>query len=210
MTSKEQQRIAIVTFIISLICVLVLIMVDVQLLSFNGIKTAFSISTIIILWWTFYFNSGWKIPLIRKILYKENINGTWFGMYESGPIESEEPTYKGEISLVIKQSYLYIDITSSTEKYTNYSYSEVLTHSKKSKRTKLVYVYAQEEISAKDHNIRRGTSELDLTLSKDKDSLYGKFWTNGGTLGQLKLTRVSKNHLVQFEDARKKAQEGEK
>lgn len=208
--TNELKRVVLVTFIICLVSFLVLRLVEVELLSLSGMRTAISIPFVLTLWWLFYFNFGWKWPVFNKILYKENINGTWFGTYESKAIGSNASTYRGEISLVIKQKFLYIDITSYTEKYKNYSYSEVLVYNEKGDRNKLVYVYSQEEISAKDHFLRKGTSELDLIINGNEVKLHGKFWTNSGTIGQLELKKVSPKHITVFEEARKIAQEGER
>ncbi|TCN04610.1 hypothetical protein EV581_1198 [Bacillus sp. BK006] len=208
MDKEEQLRIVLVTFVISVICIAILELINVQILSLNWIKSSFSIFTILTIWWFFYFNYGWKWPLLRLILRRENINGTWFGTYESKSLNNNK-IYKGEISLVIKQNYLNIDITSLTERYTSYSYSEVLTHKKKSEKNELVYVYSQKELSPSDHNIRKGTSELELTISKEKSTLYGKFWTNSGTVGHLEVKKIGNNFIEFFEDAKIKASEGE-
>jgi hypothetical protein len=208
MEKEEQKRIILITFVLSLACIIILLLFQVKLVSIKGVKTALSIPAILTLWWAFYFRYGWKVPMLNKILYKENINGTWFGTYESREINNENNRYNGDISLVIKQSFLTLNITSSTEKYKNYSYIEMLTLNKKSDTTKLVYVYSQEEVNAVDHFIRKGTSELGLTLNNEKSELYGKFWTNNGTLGQLKLTHISKEYIEFFENARTMAKKG--
>ncbi|NOU84246.1 hypothetical protein GC102_00375 [Paenibacillus sp. LMG 31460] len=207
MDKEEQQRIVLITFILSLISVLVLLFTNIRLLSIHGVKTAFSISTFLTLWWAFYFHFGWKIPRLNKILYKENISGTWFGTYESVDIKSNK-TYIGEISLVIKQNFLNLHITSYTERYKNNSYSEILSLDKRSEKNKLVYVYSQEEVNTIDQFIRKGTTELELTLNESRAEFYGKFWTNTGTIGQLRLRNVSKEYLEFFEEAKLKANGG--
>jgi hypothetical protein len=147
------------------------------------------------------------VPKLNRILFKKNINGTWFGIYESVDTNNGN-RFSGEISLVIKQNFLNLHISSCTEKYKNNSYSEMLSHDKKSDKNKLVYVYAQEEVNVLDQFIRKGTTELELTMDKNKAELYGKFWTNSGTVGQLKLMNVSKEHIEFFEEAKLKAISG--
>ncbi|OMD37539.1 hypothetical protein [Paenibacillus odorifer] len=207
MDKEEQKRIVLITFVLSLLSILVLLLINIRLISVHGIKTALSISTFLTFWWAFYFHIGWKIPILNKILYKENISGTWFGTYDSTDIKSNN-SFNGEISLVIKQNFLDLHITSYTEKYKNNSYSEMLTMDKKSERNRLVYVYSQEEVSSSDQFIRKGTSELELSLYKNKAELYGKFWTNSGTIGQLKLRNVTKDYIEFFDDAKIMAEGG--
>ncbi len=208
MNKEEQLRIVVITLIICCICVVIFEVFNIKILTLHWIRSMFSISTVLTFWWGFYFKYGWRIPILNCILKKEDINGTWFGKYESKRL-IDNAIFTGEISLVIKQSYLNIDITSYTEKYTSYSYSEVLAKEKKSERNELIYVYSQKQLSSYDHNIRKGTSELELTINKAKAELYGKFWTNSASVGHLKVKRVSKNHIVFFEDAKLKFKEGE-
>lgn len=198
MKSEELKRIVLITFVISLLFVIAQAFIGVDLLSFNGVKAAFSATFVLSVWWWFYFNYGWKIKFLNLILYRQNINGTWFGNYESKDIHTGE-IYKGEISLVIKQKYLTIKITSITNRFKNYSYSEELICI--DEKNQLIYVYSQNELSSIDHNTRKGTSELELTTSEDKSVLYGKFWTNNGTVGFLNFTKISDRHIMFFEKA---------
>lgn len=179
-----------------------------DLLTFDGIKTALSVFTVIPILWGVYFKCGWKYKYLKRLLHKENINGTWFGKYESidltkvkedEKLEDVEPV-RGEISLVIKQSYLKTKIISRTEKYDSFSYSERLE--KSDEKHKLVYVYTQDQDSVSDHSVRKGTSDLELVLSENNLKLNGKFWTNKGTIGLLKVERVSMDHCDTFKRAK--------
>ena len=199
MKGEKLKRIVIITFCISLLFVFVQALLGVELLSFNGMKAAFSATLILSVWWWFYFNYGWKIKWFNLILYEENINGTWFGNYESTDIKADT-VFKGEISLVIKQNFLTIKITSITSKYKTYSYSEEFNC--KDEKKQLIYVYSQDELSSTDHNTRKGVSDLELTTSNDKSMLYGKFWTNSGTIGSLTFTKISKSHIMFFDKAK--------
>ncbi|HDR7594560.1 TPA: hypothetical protein QCX59_003747 [Bacillus mycoides] len=199
MDSKELKRIVLITFFVSLIWVLIQVSIGIELLSFQGIKAAFSATLVLSVWWWFYFNYGWKIKWFNRILYKENINGTWFGNYESQSIETGD-VYTGEICLVIKQNYLNLNITSITEKYKNYSYSEEL-HLKDGKK-QLIYVYSQDELSSTDHHIRKGTSDVELIASEDNSELSGKFWTNSGTVGSMAFTKIDNGHIMFFNKAK--------
>lgn len=204
MESKELSRIVVITFTISLLYVLIQVSTGIELLSFQGVKAAFSATMVLSVWWWFYFNYGWKIKWFNRILYKENINGTWFGNYESTNIETGQ-VYKGEICLVIKQNYLNLNITSITEKYKNYSYSEELNFQDGKKQ--LIYVYSQDELSSTDHHVRKGTSDIELIASEDKSELNGKFWTNSGTVGSMFFTKISNGHIMFFNNAKKTFEE---
>jgi hypothetical protein len=199
MKSEELNRIVIITFCISLLFVIVQAILGIELLSFYGIKASFSATIFLSVWWWFYFKYGWKIKWLNLILYKENINGTWFGDYESTDLKTET-IYKGEISLVIKQNFLTIKMTSITNKYKTYSYSEELNF--KDEKKQLKYVYSQEKLSSTNHHTRKGTSDLELTISADKSELYGKFWTNSGTIGSLTFTKISIKHIMFFDKAK--------
>lgn len=206
MEDKELRRIVIITFFISLLLIIVLAILGIEMSSFNGVKSALSATAILSIWWWFYFNYGWKIKFFNLILYKENINGTWFGNYESTDIKTGK-VYKGEISLVVKQNFLKMKITSITNKYKSHSYSEELNC--KDEKNQLIYVYSQDELSSKDHNTRKGASDLELTISDGKSVLYGKFWTNSGTVGLLNFTQISKEHIMFFDNAKQLFEESE-
>lgn len=207
MRSKELNRIVLITLSISLVFIIILVAsTGVELLSFQGIKGALSVTVILSAWWWFYFKYGWKLKWFNRILYKENINGTWFGNYKSTDIKTGK-VYEGEICLVLKQNYLNIKITSITEKYKNYSYSEKLIL--KDEKKQLVYVYKQDELSPTDHHVRKGASDIELTTSEDKSELVGKFWTNSGTIGSLSFTKISNEHIMFFKEAKKTFEESE-
>ncbi|MEC1524444.1 hypothetical protein P9D43_20795 [Neobacillus niacini] len=204
MKAEESKRIVVITIVISLLFVIILSLRGVNLGSFAGIKAASSATLILTVWWWFYFKYGWKIKWLNLILYKENINGTWFGEYQSTDL-SKGNIYTGQISLVIKQNYLTIKITSITERYKNYSYSEELNF--QDEKNRLIYVYSQEKLSPINHITRKGTSELELTLSDDKSVLDGKFYTNNGTIGSLVFTKISHKHIMFFDKAKEMFEE---
>lgn len=204
MKKEELSRIVLITFVVTLLFVVIQSITGATLSSIYGIKAAFSATAVLSIWWWFYFNYGWKVKGLKHILYRENINGTWFGSYESKDLKTGTE-YKGEISLVIKQNYLNTKITSITDKYKSFSYSEELTVTDGKKQ--LIYVYSQDELSSSDHNTRKGTSDLELILSAEKSEMYGKFWTTHGSIGHLSVNKVSKKHIMFFEKAKKVCEE---
>ena len=161
---------------------------------------AISVLAILTIWWLFYFKIGWKLPLLKKILPCINLNGTWFGEYESHNKKGE--VVFGEIAIRIKQDYLSISLNSSTEKYQNYSYSEKLRHNKKSDIHGIVYVYSQKENNILDTAQRNGTSELTLKSIDNEPWLAGDFWTVHGTQGKICVRRVSEKHIDTFSEAK--------
>lgn len=131
--------------------------------------------TITIAFWWFYFKIGWKLSPLNKILYKTDLNGTWFGTYKSKYNCKCKPNeeYTGNIALVIEQNYLSIKIQSLTENYTSDSYLEKLNQ--EAHNHKLVYLYSQDgcDDTPFDSTIRKGISEFLLKKTMENKSLKG-------------------------------------
>ena len=161
---------------------------------------AVSILTILTVWWWFYFKVGWELPVLKKILPRINLNGTWFGEYESH--DGKGKVFSGEIAVRIKQDYLSISLNSFTKKYENYSYSEKLKYNEKSDIHGIVYVYSQKEDNNLDTARRDGTSELTLKNIDNEPWLAGYFWTVHGTQGRICVRRISEKHIDTFGEAK--------
>jgi hypothetical protein len=190
MNKQEQLRIVSISYLISIGITFILSYLKSSSLNINDILSAFRVSTILTVWWCFYFNIGWKIKYVNKILYRINLNGTWYGTYKSVNTNTGD-VYEGEIIIRIKQSFLTLSINSYTEKYTNYSHSEVLKYDEKSDIHGLVYVYSQKENNPLDLDARNGTAELVVLDDNEKYKLNGEFWTILGSKGLLNVTRIS-------------------
>jgi hypothetical protein len=201
MKLNEQIRIIIISYIVSVLLVLVIEYLMCRFTIMNSIQNSIKITTLLTFWWIFYFKFGWKIPYFNKILYKLNLNGTWFGIYESININTKIKL-TGEIGLRINQDFLNISIISFTEKYQNYSYSEELKYEEKSKTHGIVYVYSQKENNYLDLNQRNGTSELRVINAKKSMCLEGNFWTVHGTSGNIKVNKISDTIIDNFFDAK--------
>lgn len=159
--------------------------------------------TVITFFWAFYFRWGWKLPLIKHIAYKENLNGTWVGKYKSlDNIEGKE--YQGEIALVIRQNFLTTSVVSLTDKYVSFSYGASVLYNSGHDNNQLVYLYSQNEFNPTDNQARKGASELHLISGDKEKKLFGTFWTNHNSQGNLDLTFVSTNHFSSFKDIKKK------
>lgn len=134
-----------------------------------------------------------------EIIYRKNLNGTWFGDYFSRDLITDK-VYKGKIALVIKQSFLNLTITSYTEKYISYSYAESIL--KEKEKCQLVYLYSQNEFDPTDETSRKGTSELHITSEAQTIKLFGEFWTNSNSKGKLNVIRSSRKHVESFYEAK--------
>ncbi len=203
MKKNMQLKIVTISYVVSIVASFFLNFLKVNNIDFHGVIGAVKVSTILTGWWMFYFRMGWKIPLLQKILYKINLEGTWFGTYESIS-QKDNKKYKGEIGLRIKQDFLTISIISFTEKYRNFSYSEELKYEEKSNMHELVYVYSQKENSISDRDSRNGASELKLMFDNARNiqRLEGDFWTSIGSKGVLKVSKISKKVVDTFEEAK--------
>lgn len=199
---EEQLKIVKISYIISIIFSIIIDYLKVNSFNMNGIISAIKVSTILTFWWGFYFKKGWKIKILNKILYRINLNGTWYGTYESVSANKKD-RYEGKIIVRIKQDFLNISIISYTEKYINYSHSEMLKYDEKSDTYGLVYVYSQKENDPFDLESRNGTSELTVINYDDDYKLKGEFWTILGSVGKLDLTRISTIHVDSFEKGKK-------
>lgn len=131
MNKELMIRILQVTVVIVLLLVFVFLLFGINVFTLEGVSKLPSILSIVVLFWGFYFSIGWKWPIIKHIVFKENLNGTWFGTYTSkNPISGDE--FEGEIAIVIRQSFLVINVKSFTSNYINLSYGEALKYDNKS------------------------------------------------------------------------------
>jgi hypothetical protein len=173
----------------------------INMLEMNGLRRLSPLFTVIPIFWAFYFKYGWKWPVLKCILYKENLTGAWLGVYKSVDVLNDK-TYEGEIVVNIEQSFLNMTITSFTNKYISFSYGEVIMLDPKSERTKLVYLYSQNQFDPTDILARKGTSELHLLKEQNKERLLGDFWTNHNSKGKLDLYKIASSNVHSLDAAK--------
>jgi len=202
MSKEILTRILYVTIILAILGFLILNLFGMNILDSTGFLKIPSLLSGIVLFWTFYIAIGWKLPLLKYIVYKENLNGTWFGTYTSKNFTSNEE-FNGNISVVIRQNFLNLNVKSFTENYVNHSFGEVLNYDSKSDSHQLIYLYSQNEFNPTDDNYRKGTSELNLHCNVDEDEFFGDFWTNHNSKGFLNLKKISKKHCKSFSETNK-------
>jgi hypothetical protein len=200
MDYKEQNKIIIISYIVSISANFIINIFIVNLPDLNVLINSLRVTSILTFWWLFYFKYGWKLPIVKWIIFRVNLNGTWFGKYQS--FDSKNQEYRGEIGIRIKQNFLTISLKSFTRKFDNYSYSEDIRHDEKSGAYGVVYVYSQKENSVIDTYQRNGTSELMLKEVGDKLYLEGTFWTVHGTKGKLSVRRITEKQIDTFEEAK--------
>lgn len=196
----EQKRIIFISYLAGVLLNLLIEFIPENLLGIEAIISSLKTVSILTGWWWFYFKIGWKLPVLKKILPRINLNGTWFGEYESQ--DQKKEVFSGEIAVRIKQDYLNISLNSFTEKYQHYSYSEELKYDEKSDIHGIVYVYSQKENSILDTAQRNGTSELTLKNIDNEHWLEGDFWTVHGTQGRICVRRISEEHIDTFGEAK--------
>ena len=196
----EQKRIIFISYLAGVSLNLLIEFIPENLLRIEAIISSLKTISILTGWWWFYFKIGWKLPVLKKILPRINLNGTWFGEYESQ--DQKKEVFSGEIAVRIKQDYLNISLNSFTEKYQNYSYSEDLKYDEKSDIHGIVYVYSQKENSILDTAQRNGTSELTLKNIDNEHWLEGDFWTVHGTQGRVCVRQISEKQIDTFGEAK--------
>lgn len=179
-----------------------IILFNVNILSFEILRIFSMTITFLTLYWAFYFQWGWKMPVLKKIFDRPNLNGTWIGTYKSEDHNKKE--YFGKIVLTIRQSFLFIHFMSITDKFVSYSYGETLLNNENQGVKQVTYLYSQKRLKSEEESIPQGASELSI-IGDEKDKLLcGDFWTNRPTKGFLKLKFVSSNCVESYQEAEKK------
>ena len=193
-------RILQATVILVILLIFLFLSFGINVFTLTGVSKLPSILSLVVLFWGFYFSIGWKWPVLKSIAKRENLNGTWFGTYTSKN-QLTNAEFEGEISVVIRQNFLVVDVKSFTDKYINYSYGEALNYDNKSDKHQLIYLYSQNDFKPTDDNVRRGTSELQLHYDLKKKELFGNFWTNHNSQGYLNLKKISSKQAKSFNEA---------
>lgn len=201
MNYKEQIRIIIASYVVSILANFIINNFVTNVPGLEVLISYIKVTTILTLWWWFYFKYGWKFPVVKWIIFRVNLNGTWFGCYQSLDSENQK-VQEGEIGIRIKQDFLTISLKSFTEKFNNYSYSEEVKYEEKSNTYGVVYVYSQKENNILETSHRNGTSELALKKIDDELYLEGIFWTVHGTQGKLCVRRITKKQIDTFKETK--------
>lgn len=200
MNKELLMRILQATVILVIFLIFLFLLFGINVFTLSGVSKLPSILSLVVLFWAFYFSIGWKWLMLKWIAKRENLNGTWFGTYTSKN-QLTNVEFEGDISVVIRQNFLVVDVKSFTDKYINYSYGEALNYDNKSDKHQLIYLYSQNDFKPTDDNVRRGTSELQLHYDLKKKELFGNFWTNHNSQGYLNLKKISSKQAKSFNEA---------
>jgi hypothetical protein len=165
----------------------------------NGFKAFSASTTIIIFFWGLYFEWGWKWPILKRIFYRPDLNGTWTGKLISDWKDSNgngvEPI---EFFIVIRQNFLRINFTTYTNKFIGKSYSEQINLDKERGVKNVAYLYRKETSQNSKCN-DEGATELRVIESKI-NRLIGKYWSNIKTNGEVDVSFLVKRHFDSYED----------
>lgn len=166
----------------------------------RGISLGISVTT---LFWTFYFSLGWKLPLLKLIFYRPNLNGTWYGQLDSDWVDKNgKDIDPKDFFIVIRQSFLRIHFTTFTDNYVGVSYSETFHLNKERGVKNIVYMYRKDTSQENDEILQEGATELRL-IEAETRKLEGKYWSNTKTNGTIKVHFISESHVDSFEEALK-------
>ena len=127
------------------------------------------------LFWVLYFSYGWKIPLLRKIFYRPDVNGTWSGTVISDwKNKVGLPIVPKDFHIVIRQSFLRIHFTTFTDGFVGVSYSETFTLNKEKGVKNIAYLFRKDTTQNHDDSIQEGATELRL-IEGAQMMLQGKY-----------------------------------
>lgn len=164
----------------------------------RALSTGLSITT---MFWVFYFSYGWKIPILKEIFYRPDVNGTWSGILESDwKSEAGIPIGPKKFHIVIRQSFLRIHFTTFTEGFVGVSYSETFTLNKEKGVKNIAYLFRKDTTQNHDDSIQEGATELKL-IEAEPMILQGKYWSNIKTNGKIAVKFISREHVDSFEQA---------
>src|SRR5258706_11694224 len=114
MKEEELKKFISYTAVVSvLIWIAIILYLKIDLVSFDSFQNLGTVISIITVLWLFYFRWGWKWAPFKYLFFKPDLNGTWIGHYQTdGLNEKGESVPSGEISLTIRQNFLFTHITS--------------------------------------------------------------------------------------------------
>lgn len=159
--------------------------------------------TLITLFWSFYFAYGWRLPMLNKIFYRPNLNGTWKGhLISDWKDQNRNPIPPKEIYIVIRQNFLRIHFTTFTNTFVGYSYAETFNLKKATGLKNVAYLYRKDSSQNNDEDLREGATELRLIYDFNYKKLDGKYWTNTKNQGKITVEFFNKNHVDSFESAK--------
>ena len=153
------------------------------------------------LFWVFYFQWGWRWPVLEKLFDKPNLNGTWIGKLIT---DWKDPDGQGigarQFVLVVRQTFLRLHVVTFTDTFIARSYAESVWINRQRGIKRLIYLYAHDSTTVGDEGNREGATELRIE-GEPPARMIGRYWSNTKTNGSIEVERVSSEHAEAFQDA---------
>lgn len=205
MTKDELNRFISVTVGLSVALWLALVYVaQVDPASVQAVRLLSFVVTAVTVFWFVYFRFGWRVPVLKHLFHKPNLNGTWIGTLQSDYTDERgEKVPPLDIAVVVRQSFLFTHVTSLTDNLVAYSYSDTLLIDDERARRRLIYLYSEKSLFRPGTGAHQGTAELTLVGEPTRE-LLGAYWTNRKTAGSIHLVFASRTHVHSFGEARSK------
>lgn len=185
----------IATLTIGVACAL---LTKIEVFSFDAVRYFTGGLTCVTIFWTFYFQWGWKFPLLKFLFNQPNINGTWIGKLKTDWIDQNGKSIAPkDFVIVVRQTLLEINFTTFTNQFVARSYAETFIVDKVRGIKQIAYLYRQDNTCIDDEDNRVGATELRL-VEDSTQKMLGKYWSNSKTNGEIEVTRISKQHVDSF------------
>lgn len=142
----------------------------------------------------------WRWKLVERYHSVPNLNGTWRGELRSSWTDPQtgHPTPAIPIVLVIRQTYSAISVRAFTTESS--SVTVAANVELEAEATHLVtYVFRNEPRLLVQDRSRTAYGGARLQLAGAKDRLEGSYWTDRGPHGELRVVRVSRDHVLDFQ-----------
>jgi hypothetical protein len=144
----------------------------------------------------------WRMPGLVQVHGVPDLNGTWKGELRSmwidpttGAAPPPIPTF-----IVIRQTYTAISVRTFTVESSSVSVAAGLVAEPDSSLV-LTYIFRNEPTLSVQDRSRLHHGGVKLVLGGKSDKLFGSYWTDRCSKGEVALTRVSKAAALDFETA---------
>jgi hypothetical protein len=204
MTKEEFKRIISATVVLTVVAWLLLVAsMHKEPFSTAAFQLLSPVVSGIVLFWLFFFRWGWRWPLLKLLLKRPDIGGTWLGTLESNYFGSIGNTANElEIAIVVRQTALFTHVTTFTSRMTAHSYSDALTVDEERGIRRIIYIYSEKPHQS-GVGVRQGTAELEI-IGHPPKAFEGEYWTNQRTAGRLRVSRVCRELLESYGDSKRR------
>lgn len=208
MNSSDFKNVTTVTAILTIIFWMSLnYFLHTEFYTLASVKNVFTSITLTGFFWFIYLKWLWKVPGIRSILYKPNLNGTWLGQFKSDwKNDNGEEIPPGSFVLVIRQTdFLTLSIMGFSANMNSLSTMESLQIDDSRGPKKLGYIFDQKRSASSKYSAKQGAALLNLSQSGKFMYLSGDFWTLAKTSGYIEVKHTGTRIFIdKFEEANNK------